>query len=434
MRLQDVLKRNKNKALKTKFELKPLDIANDDRPYDENVISENLIKNSQNTPGVQQEYNKGTARVQQEYNKGTTRVQQGYNKSTTRVQQEYKPGYKQEYNQGTVSTLNEDKKISFLLDRLVGTQKKIFDFLLDICITRDENSTGPISTLHIASYADSSYNTTKVMIYRLNKIGLISRLEGKRCKGGYINVEIPKSVKIVAMKTKNYGIEPGYKPGYKPGYSASSSSIYKNTTTSETENLSLGGLEEEWLEIDIKPLAKINFAQTHLFQIASEKKLTPQMVQDSIYHFAFDLEHNKKREEIKKDPVAFFMGILRKKGEPYNQPSNYESPQAKAIRLYLEDAREREQRRSRDEDEAMNLAFNDWFAQLTDAQKLEFLPAPMRQNARLGRSNKILENSARAHFKAEVWVERLAEILNDNNHGIQPDPKREEGDKEQTVE
>ena len=95
----------------------------------------------------------------------------------------------------------------------------------------------------------------------------------------------------------------------------------------------MGNLEGEWLEIDIEPLKKVGFTRTHLFQIASQKKLTPQMAQDSIYTFAFDLENNKKHENIKKDPVNYFMEILRS-GQPYAPPSNYEAPQDKARRQY----------------------------------------------------------------------------------------------------
>lgn len=91
----------------------------------------------------------------------------------------------------------------------------------------------------------------------------------------------------------------------------------------------------EWQNIDIEPLSKIGFTTIHLSQIAEQNKLQPQAVQDSIYAFAFDLQENNKAKSIKGDPINYFMGILRN-GRVYTFPSNYESPQDKAMRLYTE--------------------------------------------------------------------------------------------------
>ena len=89
-------------------------------------------------------------------------------------------------------------------------------------------------------------------------------------------------------------------------------------------------LSEDWLNIDIEPLKDIGFTKTHLEQIASQKLLLPEIVQNSIYAFSFDLVENNKAKELKGQPINFFMGILRK-GNPYASPANYESPKDKAI-------------------------------------------------------------------------------------------------------
>jgi len=190
--------------------------------------------------------------------------------------------------------------------------------------------------------------------------------------------------------------------------SSSSSSLYTNKTTTDAR----AKLSSEWLNIDLEPLSNIGFNWSHLDQISSQNKLSSQIVQDSIYAFAFDLQENSKGKSIKGDPINFFMGILRT-GRVYTFPSNYESPQDKALRLYRESKRKMEQARVEAEKEAYNLAFNDWFYKLTDEQKKELLPKIFRNNAtgeKLEKS-KILESSAKSHFEKEIWPIEKEKII-----------------------
>ncbi len=139
-----------------------------------------------------------------------------------------------------------------------------------------------------------------------------------------------------------------------------------------------------------------------------------ELVQGSIYAFDFDLRENNKAKSITGDPINFFMGILRK-GKPYAPTSNYESPQDKAMRIYRERMSEIEQKRVEAEKEAINLAFNDWFIQLSDEQKKNFLPEMFRHNTnseKLGKS-KILESTARSHFETEIWPKEKGKIISE---------------------
>ena len=106
------------------------------------------------------------------------------------------------------------------------------------------------------------------------------------------------------------------------------------------------------------------------------------------------------------------MGILRT-GRIYTFPSNYESPQDKALRLYRESKRKLEQERAEAEKEAINLAFNEWFEKITDEQKIELLPKIFRNNVtgeKLEKS-KILESSARSYFEKEIWSKEKEKII-----------------------
>jgi len=90
--------------------------------------------------------------------------------------------------------------------------------------------------------------------------------------------------------------------------------------------------------------------------------------------------------------------------------SDYESPQDKAMRLYLEKRRKIEQGRAEAEKEAKTLAFNEWFAGLDNERKKGFLPENMRGGARLEK-NKFLESSARNYFESEIWPNEKEKLM-----------------------
>src|SRR5699024_4069842 len=91
--------------------------------------------------------------------------------------------------------------------------------------------------------------------------------------------------------------------------SSSNINIIKNTTT-KTAREKVEKLSAEWQTIDHTVLAEIGFNNSHLLQLYKMANLDPIVVQDSIYHFAFDLKHNDKKTAIKGDILNYFMGIV----------------------------------------------------------------------------------------------------------------------------
>jgi len=315
-------------------------------------------------------------------------------------------------------------KINF--SSLVGLQRSLILFLYEICKASRDKTTASLSIEHIALSCKTTKSSAQKTIQRLEKKHVLKRAEFKNGRSGWTRYELPEDIyqEILHSETQDkfktnlgqswdkVGTEP--RTELKTTILSSSGINYLNTTTtSEPENMKSKNLSDEWLKIDIEPLSNIGFTKTHLTQIASQNILPSELVQGSIYAFDFDLRENNKARSIAGDPINFFMGILRK-GKPYAPSSNYESPRDKAMRIYRERMREIEQGRVAAEKEAINLAYNDWFAQLTDAQKKEFLPVSLRQNARLEK-NKILEGSARNHFETEIWPDKKQEIIGKTN-------------------
>jgi hypothetical protein len=257
-----------------------------------------------------------------------------------------------------------EKEPSF--ETLVGNFKKIILYIYNQC---KFNGTYEIilSITVVASTVQIPVGSVNTTLVRLEEKGYIQKIKSQAGRGGWKKIKLAEHIyremvfaetshKLNTNLTQNqhkHNTEHNTKPNTSVSSSGSINNYIKNTTTGELENANLSSLSDEWLKIDIEPLSNIGFTKTHLSQIASQNKLTAQIVQDSIYAFAFDLQENEKVKTIKGDPLNFFMGILRN-GRVYTFPSNYESPQDKAMRLYRESKRKIEQERAAVEKEVLS--------------------------------------------------------------------------------
>ena len=359
------------------------------------------------TKSWQQTDNKPTTNRQQIGNRGnkpTTNWQQTGNKlaieaTTNRQQTDNKPT--------TETTFYS----------LVGLQRSLVFLIYNQCKITRSKTTEKLTLEHISKIVNTTTGSVKTTLQRLEAKNLIERITYKNGRGGWSQYSIPNQYfqEILQYEINNKLATNWQQTGNKSiaqptTRNNSSSSIYnKTTTTSNPQTLNECQLSSEWQNLDIEPLVSIGFTDTHLSQIASQDKLTAEVTQDSIYAFAFDLQKNDKAKSIKGDPINFFMGILRK-GGAYTFPSNYESFQDKAMRLYLERMSEIEQKRDALEKKTKDLAYKEWFAQLSDEQKIELIPTNLRSNARL-ENNKILEGGARAYFEKEIWPSKKVEIV-----------------------
>jgi hypothetical protein len=148
----------------------------------------------------------------------------------------------------------------------------------------------------------------------------------------------------------------------------------------------------------------------HLLQIAKHGKLSQQMVQDSIHAFAFDLEVNKRHEKIKGSPLNYFMGIL-KGGSVYLPPHNYESPQARSLRLYAERQASLKAQQDAIEKSARELAFETWLKEMSESERKAILSPDVAQVSFMG--PKMLQ--WKKYFEIEVWPRQRQQLLQSNS-------------------
>jgi hypothetical protein len=176
------------------------------------------------------------------------------------------------------------------------------------------------------------------------------------------------------------------------------SSSNNNTNTTKSlldENL----LTDEWLGVNIQPLEEIGFNSHHLAQLKKMGGFSVEQIQESINAFAFDLQVNGKAEKLKGSPLNYFMGIFRK-GAPYTPAENYESPEVRALKQYVERKRREKQEKEALEKEAFIMAFEDWEEKLIEEDVISIIPEARYREP----GSTFRESFLQKHFRETEWI------------------------------
>ena len=183
----------------------------------------------------------------------------------------------------------------------------------------------------------------------------------------------------------------------------SSSSININNITTTTERDVVKEIGEEYKNIDSSSLEKIGFGFTQISQLF-EKNIDPNLIQESINHFAFALENNEKIKQ-NENPLNLFMGVLRK-GRRWVE-SNYESVQTIELRALLELKKKEKEEYEAILAELFELEYNTWFTDMTDEELKKLLP---NADFKYGRHIHEIEQQAKILFKNTKWIKILNQI------------------------
>lgn len=250
----------------------------------------------------------------------------------------------------------------------------------------------PIDTLSIR--IKTTKDITRTSLKRLQKKLILLKEKGERGRLGSTQVTIPHYILKECLNLFTCPPKSLYEIGNENGYdnrndnSVYSSSIYTNTTTKNID------LPEDWLRINIAPLESIRFSSTQIKQLYTQALNTPEVIQESINHFAFGLKNNQKFKNYN-DPLNVLMGVLRK-GEIWIE-SNYESPQEIAQRQMIEQKKIERERKKQLEEEAFKVALDEWKETMT-AKELEEISAKDNPNDVTPKNVKIT-----IYFKEIIW-------------------------------
>jgi len=273
---------------------------------------------------------------------------------------------------------------------LSGLQERALIFLFESCRYNASRESEPVINAQLADVLKTTPHSAKVSLQRLEAKGFVRRTRFKNGRGGWAVFELPEGIyqALSVRETRNKlatnwqqtgnktgnkpTTEPTTEPTTAPSSSSSSELEKENFNTTTTADASLGS---GWDEIDCTPVTSIGlrFGRPQIQQIAKAGAVTHAELQDSILMFAFDLVHNRKRESIVGDPLAFFVGILRR--GPYLPPQNYRSPEEVQKRAYLEWKRRDAEEREALDQAIVEVEFENWWRDLADAERRDYAPA-----------------------------------------------------------
>ncbi|STX88252.1 hypothetical protein [Legionella feeleii] len=326
------------------------------------------------------------------------------NKSTNRERSGNAPETDKGTNGEQIGNTFDPTTLYNRIFNLTGIQRKILDLVAEICSSKNQLETGPLETSKIANHINTPVESVKTSIKRLINKGFISRNMGRRARGGFVNFYIQQEILDITNEQKKFFVEHSsqlnsfnvYREQLENNYSYISSNTKLNTITKSKEVI-----PEEWNNVDYESLHHIGFSKTQIMQLID--KADPNIVQESINHFAFGLENNQKLKKYD-DPLNVLMGVLRK-GQAWFE-KDYRSPKEIAQLRLLEIKKAEIERKKQLEEEMYKLAFDEWQQNLNQ-ETIEGIAPDLRKKGDPTPRNVKLS----IYFKENIWPQIKKDYL-----------------------
>ncbi|MCW8445716.1 hypothetical protein OQJ05_16905 [Fluoribacter gormanii] len=410
--LEDVLKeRNKKKFVKKSY--RPWDLSGDNSTSDHapNNADEkpSILEQNREMDGSFQLFEFRQEKQDLDIDLGNIEVTKEKHQDNNNITIENNIGINKIVPQASIryqidSTIDATSLYNRIL-RLTGIQKSILNFIADVCTVRNSLETGPIETTTIATLSKTTIGTVKTSLNRLIKNGLVIRNIGKKARMGYLNLGLTKEVldTILEQRQKYNNISnsaefiTAFRYQLDNNIPNNSNNILKNTTTKKIEIT----IPEEWQKIDFESLSHIGFSKTQIKQLIERND--PDVVQESINHFAYGLDNNPKYKKYE-DPLTVLMGVLRK-GQGWFE-KDYRSPKEIAMQQLLEIRKAQTERQKQIEEETFKWALNNWQENMS--------PEEIEKIAPINRKNgDITPQSAKLslYFKENVWPKLKKDLI-----------------------
>ncbi len=422
MDLSAILQKTKEKSKKITTKRKPPSIAIEERPYsfeEEKQPTENLTPEieiqepNQRQTGdkleskpVSDEIISETNQEQTEDNSKTSSKEKFKTEDETRDIIEDKPEtFSVQKITSIKGNLYDDQYSLTPFSALVGIQRKIVLFIHEECKLNRSKITPPLTMEYILANCGGNFATVKKSIQRLEKKRVLIRAGFKNGRGGWTRYELADQVYNEIIYKENYRaaslvqqdkLETKLRTNVETSSPSSSSLNIKTTTTD---------LPHEWKIINTEPLRQIGFGFAEIRNIFNKgsQLITPDLVQDSINHFAFGLMNNAERYKNMKSPAAILVSSLSQ-GTPWIEP-NYISPEEK---LKVEKAA---QIKNILEKQFKEPKFLEWFNQLPDSDKESLVPNALKMSTSYMVSKVIIQKEqAIKFFETTIWPNLLDEL------------------------
>ena len=308
-------------------------------------------------------------------------------------------------------------------DLIVGNERMLISYLFKKCQSIGSLETSAITTDELIKLLKIKPEHIRNLIFRLTKKELIkiSKIKNGRAgwrkfmlsKDTFQQLSLAESISSSLAKREQSVSKALAKALAEPLATIPSSSGVNtiNLKTTTTNSNPARELPEGWIAVEYSLLANIGFTQTHLLQLSKLESLEPSIVQDSIYHFAFDLKHNNKAPSIKGDPLNYFMGIVSKRGA-YTAPSNYIDPILEVMNSYHKTKEQSEKQKAEVEQKVQEIEFKNWHDNLSDSEIGELLPEEIRNSTSPNASFKqtLKTQFLKKYYRETLWPLRRREL------------------------
>ena len=298
---------------------------------------------------------------------------------------------------------NNQKNKKILLENytsLIGLQRKIVNFIYNSCKIARNKFTHPISIGYLSEQCETTKVSAKKNLQRLENKGIIIRKTYKDGRGGWTQYELNEKIFQEAL--------------HQESTSKNISNLRDNEVQDKIDVINEGNskfniateLPDDWLNIDISDASEFGFTLDHLYQLYRTGNCDPRLIERSLEHFLFDLKNNSKLINIKTEPISYFMGIIKRSGV-YSAPNNYQTKKEIAMRAYIENEKNVQERECALEEKMIDLKFQKWLSGLGEEEKQKIIPDNLK-NIQIN-APKIA--ALRTYFKNVVFEHKEDKII-----------------------
>ena len=293
---------------------------------------------------------------------------------------------------------------------LVGLQRKMIIFLYQSCKAARSSTTESLAIGHIASCCETSINSAKKTLQRLEQREFLSRFSFKDGRGGWTQYKISHDVfqDLLRAETEDkletkwrqtrdkVGTQPGTQPETSPPSSSREFFLNNSTTTQNVDNS----------ESDARALKNLDFSTVAEFGVTSStlnrcRELYPSVSNEQLAALIERFGKFMKTPEGKRVQNArgFFISLAEQLSKGVTPLDHIETHSEALMRELVERSKEVKMRRELLEKEAFGFAFEEWIESLDSKTRNELVPV----TSVIESGSKIQTMKLKEHFRLSVW-------------------------------
>ena len=296
---------------------------------------------------------------------------------------------------------------------LRGLQKRILVFLYHSCLKARAQTTERLAIQKIALACETSVQSGKVTIRRLEKMGFIFRSSFENGRGGWTVYSLPDAVHSylrldetenkVGTNWEQSGSKVGSQLGTQLGTSPPSSSrevFFKESSTTPTT------VTDELGSLNLTELREFGITiETFKRAVQLHPAVTIEALSDLAFRLSELFKNPKERAKIQ-NARGFVIKLVEQLSHGITPLDHIETNNDRLMREYAQAAKQKRVEQQGFEETLLQEAFAKWDQELGEDEK--FRQVPLAQSAPAGTPRAAI---FREHFRENVWPETRERIL-----------------------